>query len=189
MSKQAPPVREILGFTFLHVREVARRTGLSRQHVALEIERGHMLAKVIAGCWYVRDVWLMAWLDTQDDLSPSSPLRARRRRARRAPASLSAPASPSAPTSPPVPAEEKGLSTEDQELRRIILAEGSLRGAAARLGWPYSRVTERLRRKKQKAWWRELKQRWSVERKKIRYLKDNAKRRAKTRARQAESPT
>jgi hypothetical protein len=39
------------------------------------------------------------------------------------------------------------LTDEDRMLRRAIVAASSLKLAASLLGWPYSRLTERMRRK------------------------------------------
>jgi hypothetical protein len=60
------------------------------------------------------------------------------------------------------------LTDEDLMLRRAIVATGSLRLTASLLGWPYSRLTERMRRKKQRGWWKALKAQWSIERRRER---------------------
>ncbi|MBM4283543.1 MAG: hypothetical protein FJ137_23325 [Deltaproteobacteria bacterium] len=60
------------------------------------------------------------------------------------------------------------LTDEDLMLRRAIVDTGSLRLAASLLGWPYSRLTERMRRKKQRGWWKALKAQWSIERRRER---------------------
>ena len=60
------------------------------------------------------------------------------------------------------------LTDEDLMLRRAIVATGSLRLTASLLGWGYSKVTERLRRQKQRSWWKALKAQWSIERRRVR---------------------
>jgi hypothetical protein len=62
-------------------------------------------------------------------------------------------------------ASSRELSEEDRRIRKVILANGGrLVDAAAELGWPYSRLCERMRRQKQAAWWSRTKLRLSQER-------------------------
>jgi hypothetical protein len=57
------------------------------------------------------------------------------------------------------------LTEEDRFIRKVIVAnEGRLVDAAAELGWPYSRLCERMRRAKQARWWALTKLRFSQER-------------------------
>lgn len=71
------------------------------------------------------------------------------------------------------------LTEEDLMIRRAILATGSLRLAASLLAWPYTRLTERLRRNKQKAWWQALKAQWAAERRRERWRRARERRRAR----------
>lgn len=65
----------------------------------------------------------------------------------------------------------------DLMLRRAVLAAGSLKAAASMLQWPYSRLVERFRRKKQKGWWQAVKARWAVERRRERGRRARRRRR------------
>ena len=69
------------------------------------------------------------------------------------------------------------LTDEDRMLRRAIVAATSLRLAASLLGWPYSRLTERMRRKKQLAWWKALKAQWAIDRRRERVRRARQRRR------------
>jgi hypothetical protein len=73
------------------------------------------------------------------------------------------------------------LGEEDLQLRRTILAAESLTFAAELLQWPLSRLSERLRRQKQAAWWREVKARWSDERRRERAGRARERRRERRR--------
>jgi hypothetical protein len=82
---------------------------------------------------------------------------------------------------PWVQVDRRLLGAEDLQLRRTILAAESLTFAAELLQWPLSRLSERLRRQKQAAWWREVKARWSDERRRERAGRARERRRERRR--------
>ena len=73
------------------------------------------------------------------------------------------------------------LTDYDLEIRRVILAAGSLRIAAEILGCRYSSLTERMRRRKQIIWWRAVKAQWSTERRRARWRRAHKLRRERQR--------
>jgi hypothetical protein len=77
----------------------------------------------------------------------------------------------------PLHARAGKLTNEDLMLRRAIVATGSLRLAASLLGWPPSRLSERMRRNKQSGWWQALKSQWALERRRERGRRARRRRR------------
>jgi hypothetical protein len=71
------------------------------------------------------------------------------------------------------------LTRDDLELRREILAVGCLKYVAEFRGWPPSRLYERMRRAKQRDWWRAVKAAWAVERQRERWRRAGRIRRAR----------
>ena len=82
---------------------------------------------------------------------------------------------------PWVQVDRRLLGEEDLQLRRTILATGSLTLAAELLGWPLSRLSERLRRKKQFGWWQTVKAARSAERRQERERRARERRRERAR--------
>ena len=67
-------MRDIDGFTWLTVDEVAARVQVCRNTVLAVIWEGRLPAKKLTrGAWHVRDVDLVAWLATGDNLPKSTP--------------------------------------------------------------------------------------------------------------------
>ena len=68
-------------------------------------------------------------------------------------------------------------SAQDLEIRKTILAAGTLTAAAAFLGMNLSTLCERMRRRKQNAWWQRAKQVLAERRKQERRRRRSERRR------------